>query len=236
MLSEFSEQVFSCYDNITIDNSAYSTVIYCPSSNQNSSSIQVGVLQNSYISGYFLPKLPGDYYGDSAYTNDGLIWQEIDPVKNVPPSPESIEFIIDNENLRIQLWKENNLAVLRANGGEIWHHYREGDYEAAVELLKTYAVPEEKLAELVEPSPSVSPTTQPTMSPTPEPTETPAPTPDSSQPEPEASQAVTGETYEETPDTLETSVAATPVPTPLPTETPDSDVSEPESEIIEEAE
>lgn len=134
------DQPFSAYEDFTIDNNNYSTVIYCPAMEQNAGVIQVGMLQNAYISGYFLPKFPGVPYSDSLGNSTGLKWIETSAPKSTPPSPESIEFILKDDYFRIQIWKDPALAVLRWRDLEIWHKIPENDYETAVELLFTHAL------------------------------------------------------------------------------------------------
>jgi len=143
------DQPFSAYEDFTIDNNDYSTVIYCPAMDQNSGSIQVGVLQNAYINGYFLTKFPGVLHSDSVSNSTGLKWIEISAPKNTPSSPESIEFILD-DNFRIQIWKDPALAVLRWGDVEIWHEIPEDDYESAVELLFSYALTPAEVQERLE--------------------------------------------------------------------------------------
>ena len=194
------DQPFSAYEDFTIDNNDYSTVIYRPAMEQNSGSIQVGVLQNAYINGYFLTKFPGVLHSDSVSNSTGLKWIEISAPKNTPSSPESIEFILD-DNFRIQIWKDPALAVLRWGDVEIWHEIPEDDYESAVELLFTYALtpaevqekletktPDDELPAEAETSASPDPSATPSPTRTPEtdtsvqsasaPTSTPQPTPE----------------------------------------------------------
>lgn len=166
--------------------SGYITAIYCPAAQKNEAAIKIGELHAGYVSTYLCTKLSNEY--GSGLDLATLDWDKTAAPSDAPSSPESVEFII-NDDLRVQIWKSPRLAVIRNGGEEHWFKTAYGDYTEAVEMVLNYSLTQsEREARLeaaeeepsISPSPTLSPTAEPTPSPTAEPTITPAPTATSS--------------------------------------------------------
>jgi len=113
----------------------YVYALYCPPMQQNEGSIKIGNLHASYVTDYL-----------HAYETS---WSQMLPVKDAPPSPESVEFVL-RDDYRIQIWKDPRRAVIRDGEEETWFRTPVNAYSEAVELVTTYSLTQEEVAELLQ--------------------------------------------------------------------------------------
>lgn len=195
----------------------YITAIYCPAMTQNEGFIQIGELHASYVAAYLCTKLENEY--GYAFDLGGFDWDETTPPTGRQPSPESVEFVI-RDDLRVQIWKNSRLAVIRTTEDETWYKTPYGDYWEAVTMVKDYS---RKTSEMqAEPETELSEEINAHMTPSesPAPSFTPAPTPAALQPWPTPEAA---ESEAEVSEQTEPAATAVPTmsPTPEPTATPE---------------
>ena len=92
--------------------------IYCPKGDQTTSLIRIGNVQGPAVKSFL----------------DRMEWYEIKKPKYSLPSPESVEFILDDD-IRLQLYRRG-VATVKYNDDIRYYRIKRSDYEYAVNLIK----------------------------------------------------------------------------------------------------
>jgi len=92
--------------------------IYCPKGDQTTSLIRIGNVQGPAVKSFL----------------DRMEWYEIKKPKYSLPSPESVEFILDDD-IRLQLYRRG-VATVKYDDDIRYYRIKRSDYEYAVNLIK----------------------------------------------------------------------------------------------------